>query len=232
MNIFLICNLQVILIGLFGEVVCYVGFDICVVDGVIVVIGKFYVLFGEYVIDGGDCVVYLVWVNIYYYLFQLLLKGDLLGINVMFMFWLVVIFYCYCVKFDVGLFCLVVCIGMVELMCLGCGMIVDYNYLYYFGMLFDILEILFEEVEKLGLCFVLCWGIVICMWQLEVELFSVLCLEMFDVFLIDMQCLVRCFYDFVFVLMWCVVMVLIMLLYLVVLEEMCIIVDVVWVLGL
>lgn len=121
--------------------------------------------------------------------------------------------YCFCVVFDEYIFCLVVCIGLVEFLCLGCVSVVDYNYLYWLDMFFDILEIVFSEGEVLGMCIVLCWGGVIQGWVVEQDLLVVLCLEIFDGYMVDVEWLVSCYYDFWFEFLCWVVMVFIIVLY-------------------
>lgn len=70
------------MIGLCGDVVCVGVVDICIVGGCIVEMGfDFMFCFGECVIDVSDCIVYLGWINMYYYLFQNLFKVVLEGMN-------------------------------------------------------------------------------------------------------------------------------------------------------
>lgn len=224
----LICYLFVVMSGYFGDVVWFGWFDLCICDGWIeMIVFDFVLLFGECVIDVSYCVVYLGWINMYYYLFQNLLKGVLVGINVDLQVWFVVVLYLCVVCFMLEFVCIVVWFGFVELLLFGVMICVDYYYLYYVGGMIEIGDLLFDEVVVFGMCFVLCCGGVL---QVVGDYLGfvgiVLQFEMFDQMFVDIEWLKVCYYDVGVVLMCCVVVVLMMLIFLLLLD---LLLEVVWV---
>jgi len=163
------------------------GPDIRVAGGKIEAIGHLPPRPGERVLDATDCVVYPAWINTHHHLFQSLLKGEPLGLNLTLTPWLGATPYRFRAAFDEHTFRLAARIGLIELVRSGCGTVADHNYLYYPGMPFDSSAILFEEAEALGLRFVLCRGGATRTRGLESDLPQALRPETLDAFLADCE---------------------------------------------
>lgn len=166
------------------------GPDIRIAGGMIQAIGQLTPMHRERVIDATDCVVYPAWINTHHHLFQSLLKGEPLGLNLTLTPWLGATPYRFRAAFDEDTFRLAARIGLIELVRSGCGTVADHNYLYYPGMPFDSSAILFEEAEALGLRFVLCRGGATRTRGLESALPQALRPETLDAYLADCERLV------------------------------------------
>lgn len=191
----LIRNATAILTGLSGDAARAAGPDIRIRGNTIEAIGALAPLPGEAQIDATDCVIYPAWVNTHHHLFQSLLKGDPVGINMTLTPWLAATPYRFRAAFDEDTFRLAARIGLVELLRSGCGTVADHNYLYYPGMPFDSSAILFEEAAALGLRFVLCRGGATRTRQLESDLPQALRPESLDDFLADCTRLAAQYHD-------------------------------------
>src|SRR5580765_2631410 len=88
MSDLLIRNAAAILTGARGDGARATGPDIRVRDGRITSIGMLAPEPREATIDATDCVVYPAWVNTHHHLFQSLLKGEPLGLNLTLTPWL------------------------------------------------------------------------------------------------------------------------------------------------
>lgn len=191
----LIRGAQAILTGMPGASARSDARDIRVRDGRIHAIGTLAPEPAERVLDASDCVVYPAWINTHHHLFQSLLKGDPLGINVTLMPWLTAIPFRYRPAFDESRFRTAARIGLVELALSGCATVADHNYLYAPGLGFDTSDILFEEADRLGLRFVLCRGGQTRVRQVEDSLPASLRPERFENYLADVERLASRYHD-------------------------------------
>lgn len=135
------------------------GCDLRVRGGRIAAIGRLNPEPGEHVIDAAGCVVYPGWVNTHHHLFQSLLKGVPVGIDLPLVGWLAAVPVAYRRHFDrEEMLRIAARIGLVELLLSGCTTVADHQYHYYPDMPFDASAVLFEEAERLGMRLVLCRG--------------------------------------------------------------------------
>ena len=171
------------------------GPDLRVTNGRIAAIGRLSPEPGERTLDATHCVIYPAWVNTHHHLFQSLLKGEPMGLDLSLTPWLGATPYRFRAAFDEETFRLAARIGLVELARSGCGTVADHNYLYYPGMPYDTSAILFEEADALGLRFVLCRGGATRTRQLESDLPQALRPETLDQFLADCERLVRTYHQ-------------------------------------
>jgi 8-oxoguanine deaminase len=135
------------------------GLDIRIEGEVITQIGRLSPLQDEPIIDAQDCVIYPGWINTHHHLFQSLVKGVPIGINVPLTQWLSDVPVMYRRFFDQeAVLRLAVRVGLIELLKSGCTTVADHQYHYYPKMPYDASEVVFSEAEKLGMRMVLCRG--------------------------------------------------------------------------
>jgi 8-oxoguanine deaminase len=135
------------------------GLDIRVDGETITEIGRLTPAQGEEIIDAQDCVIYPGWINTHHHLFQSLVKGVPIGINVPLTQWLSDVPVMYRRFFDQeAVLRLAVRVGLIELLKSGCTTVADHQYHYYPNMPYDASEIVFDEATKLGMRMVLCRG--------------------------------------------------------------------------
>lgn len=159
----LICNAAALVTGLPGAAmrwdVAAHGGDLRIEDGSVAAIGRLVPRPGERLIDATDCVVQPGWVNTHHHLFQSLLKGIPVGIDLPLAGWLAAVPVAYRRHFDgEAMLRLAARIGLVELLLSGCTTVADHQYLNYPGMPYDASAIVFDEAQRLGLRLVLCRG--------------------------------------------------------------------------
>jgi len=188
---YLIQNAYAILTGLTGDEARCSSTDIRIQSGKITEIGRLIAQPNEQVINAKDCVIYPAWVNTHHHLFQSLLKGEPQGLNQNLTSWLASTPYRFRGAFDERTFRVAVRIGLVELLRSGCATVADHHYLYWPQMPFDGAAILFDEAEKLGMRFVLCRGGATLTRGLESELPQALRPEKFEVYMADIERLVK-----------------------------------------
>lgn len=188
---YLIKNAYAILTGLAGESARATAADIRIQNGKISAIGDLSPLPEDTLMDAKDCVIYPAWVNTHHHLFQSLLKGEPQGLNQSLTPWLASTPYRFRGAFDEENFRIAVRIGLIELLRSGCATVADHHYLYWPNMPFDGAAILFDEVEKLGMRFVLCRGGATQTRGLESELPQALRAEKFEDYLADVERLVQ-----------------------------------------
>jgi cytosine/adenosine deaminase-related metal-dependent hydrolase len=155
---FLIRNAAAIMTGLTGADARAAGPDIRVVDGVITEIGKLDAKPDETVHDARDCVVYPAWVNTHHHLFQSLLKGIPVGIDLPLIAWLEAVPVTYRQFVNEDSLRVAATVGIAELLLSGCTTIADHHYSYWPDMPFDGSAVLFDVAEKMGVRFVLMRG--------------------------------------------------------------------------
>jgi 8-oxoguanine deaminase len=135
------------------------GLDIRVDGETITEIGRLTPAQGEEIIDAQDCVIYPGWINTHHHLFQSLVKGVPIGINVPLTQWLSDVPVMYRRFFDQeAVLRLAVRVGLIELLKSGCTTVADHQYHYYPNMPYDASEVVFDEATKLGMRMVLCRG--------------------------------------------------------------------------
>jgi 8-oxoguanine deaminase len=135
------------------------GLDIRVDGETISEIGRLTPAQGEEIIDAQDCVIYPGWINTHHHLFQSLVKGVPIGINVPLTQWLSDVPVMYRRFFDQeAVLRLAVRVGLIELLKSGCTTVADHQYHYYPNMPYDASEVVFDEATKLGMRMVLCRG--------------------------------------------------------------------------
>jgi len=125
---------------------------------VIAEVGALTPLPGEEVLDASGCVVAPGLVNTHHHLFQSVLKGVPVGMDVGLDTWLEKVPYTFWPRIDEETLRISARIGLVELALTGATTVCDHHYVFSDRYDYDPAEVLFDEAGKLGLRFVLARG--------------------------------------------------------------------------
>lgn len=158
-NTWLIKNCSYVLTRKSGHNLFIKDVDIKVKDGIISEIeSNIQHSEDENLIDGHGCAIYPGIVNTHHHLFQSLLKAVPGSMNLKLGEWLKAIPGRFARAFDEDLLRIAIRIGLRDLLLTGATACADHHYLYFSDTPNNISDIIFDEVDNIGIKFVLCRG--------------------------------------------------------------------------